>query len=136
MAWIVDTCLLLDIGLDDPKFAEKSGILLEKKIGDGLLVCPVTFVELAPAFSGQMKLLEEFLFHLGVGHRESWTWEDTRTAGEAWSRHLQMRRSHRAPKRPVADTLIGAFATRFQGLLTRNCGDFQKMFPHLRLVEP
>ena len=75
MAWIVDTCLLLDIGLDDPKFAEKSLELLEKKIGDGLQVCPVTFVELAPAFSGQVKPQEEFLFHLGGGYRESWTWE-------------------------------------------------------------
>ncbi len=66
MAWVVDTCLLLDIGLDDPQFAAKSEQLLEKKSHDGLLVCPVTFIELAPAFGGQTKRLEEFLFNLGI----------------------------------------------------------------------
>ena len=72
MAWVVDTCLLLDIGLDDPKFASKSGKLLARRLGDGLLVCPVTFVELASAFAGQIKPQEEFLFHLGIECRESW----------------------------------------------------------------
>ncbi len=136
MAWVVDTCLLLDIGLDDPKFASMSEKILASKLREGLLVCPVTFVELAPAFAGQIKPQEEFLFHLGIECRENWTWEDTRNAGDAWSRHVQKRRCHQAGKRPVADVLIGAFASRFQGLLTRNSADFQKLFPELPLVEP
>jgi len=136
MAWVVDTCLLLDIGLDDPKFGKKSEKLLARKLADGLLVCPITFVELAPAFAGQSKPEEEFLFHLGIGWRESWTWDDTKTAGKAWTRHVLKRRTHQATKRPVADVLIGAFASRFQGLLTRNSTDFQMLFPELPLVEP
>ena len=38
----------------------------------------------------------------------------------------------------VVDTclLIGAFATRFQGLLTRNTADFRPVFPALTIVEP
>lgn len=136
MAWVVDTCLLLDIGLDDPVFATKSELLLERMLSDGLLVCPVTFVELAPAFSGQVKPLEEFLFRLGIEGREAWSWEDTKNASEAWSRHVRKRRAKQAARRPVADVLIGAFASRFQGLLTRNGADFHKLLPDLPIIKP
>ncbi len=136
MGWVVDTCLLLDIGLDDPDFALASEKLLETKRTEGLVICPVTFVELAPAFSGKVRPAEEFLSGLGVGSREIWKWEDTRNAGAAWTQHVQKRKTHQVPKRPIADMLIGAFALRFQGLLTRNAGDFRKVFPQLKLMEP
>ena len=136
MLWVVDTCLLLDIGLDDPLFARMSEDLLADKAEDGLVVCPVTFVELAPAFRGQHKYLEEFLSNLGIEYREDWTWEDTAGAHLAWSRHVERRRSGHGSKRPVADVLIGAFATRHRGLLTRNGRDFSTAFPRLEIVEP
>jgi hypothetical protein len=34
----------------------------------------------------------------------------------------------------VAEVLIGAYALRFQGLITRNPGDFQRFFPNLNLL--
>jgi len=48
------------------------------------------------------------------------------------------RRDHhpRSTKRPVADVLIGGFALRFDGLITRNTDDFRKLFPALRLIRP
>ena len=136
MAWVVDTCLLLDIGLDDPRFAEKTEQLLAGKSHDGLVICPVTFIELAPAFGGDTHPLQEFLFNLGIEYREDWIWEDTMKANAAWSHYVQRRRASQAAKRPVADVLIGAFASRFQGLLTRNAGDFVKIFPQLSISEP
>jgi len=136
MAWVVDTCILLDVGLDDRVFAANSERILNDKLADGLVVCPVTFVELAPAFSGQLKALEEFLFQLGVDCQEGWTPTDTTGACEAWTRHIQKRRGRQATKRPIADILIGAFAQRFQGLLTRNTTDFQSAFPKLPLLAP
>jgi len=136
MPWVVDTRLLLDIGLDDPQFAKKSKSLLDGKRADGLLVCPVTFVELAPAFAGQTNALEEFLFNLGIDYREEWTWQDSRNAGVAWAAYARLRRAKQTAGRPVADVLIGAFATRFQGLLTRNPGDFARFFPNLAIAEP
>src|SRR5437870_4088022 len=134
MAWVVDTCLLLDIGLDDPQFAGKSEQLLNRKAADGLVICPLTFVELAPAFGGQTKPLEEFLFNLGIDYCEDWTWEDTKQANAAWSRYVQKRRAKQAAKRPVADVLIGAFASRFKGLLTRNSADFASLLPSLKVL--
>ncbi len=136
MAWVVDTCILLDVGLDDSMFAPGSESLLDAKLAEGLLICPVTFVELAPAFSGHLDALEEFLLQLGVGHQEGWLTKDTTNACEAWTRHVQKRRNHQAARRPIADVLIGAFALRFEGLLTRNTDDFRKLFPSLPLVAP
>jgi predicted nucleic acid-binding protein len=54
----------------------------------------------------------------------------------AWHRHIRQRRAGQSPRRPVADVLIGAFACRFRGLLTRNPRDFAEAFPDLRLVAP
>lgn len=136
MAWVVDTCILLDIGLDDPEFASASESLLDARLAEGLLVCPVTFVELAPAFSGQIDALEEFLFQLGVDHQEGWIAAATANASTAWAGYVEKRRSKQTPKRPIADVLIGAFALRHQGLLTRNADDFRKLFPALAIVEP
>jgi hypothetical protein len=80
MAWVVDTCILLDVGLDDPAFGKASEALLQDKVGDGLVVCPVTFVELAPAFSGDLGALRRFLCALAVDHAELWQEHDTEKA--------------------------------------------------------
>jgi len=136
MAWVVDTCLLLDIGLDDPEFAEGSENLVLQMSSSGVVISPVTFVELAPAFGGNMDALKNFLVGLGIDFEEIWDVSDTENAAAAWAEHILKRRSGAGLKRPVADVLIGSFALRFEGLLTRNAKDFQKLFPNLRVVEP
>jgi len=136
MAWVVDTCLLLDIGLDDPEFAEGSENLVLKMSSSGVVISPVTFVELAPAFGGNMDALKNFLVGLGIDFEEIWDVSDTENAAAAWAEHILKRRSGGGLKRPVADVLIGSFALRFEGLITRNAKDFQKLFPNLRVVEP
>ena len=136
MAWVVDTCLLLDIGLDDPEFAERSENLVLQMSSAGVLISPVTFVELAPAFGGDLDGLKNFLMGLGIDFEEMSDLVDTENAALGWAEHILKRRTGGGLKRPVADVLIGSFALRFQGLLTRNAKDFQKLFPQLRVVEP
>ena len=136
MAWVVDTCLLLDIGLDDPEFAEGSENLVLQMSSSGVVISHVTFVELAPAFGGNMDALKNFLVGLGIDFEEIWDVSDTENAAAAWAEHILKRRSGSGLKRPVADVLIGSFALRFEGLLTRNAKDFQKLFPNLSVVEP
>ena len=133
---MVDTCLLLDVGTDDPRFFSRTERLLNEKATDGLVICPVTFVELGPSFKGQCVLLEEFLDNLSIAHDEDWLWEDTKCAYAAWAAHVHKRRGGLSMKRPVADVLIGAFACRFDGLLTRNRADFAGLLPVLKIVEP
>jgi len=131
MPWVVDTCILLDVLEDHPKFGPASASTLDALADDGLTICPVTYVELAPAFDGNSSLQDEFLIGVGVDFRQDWLWEDTLRSQEAWNDFVRRRRSGLVPKRPLADVLIGAFATRYQGLITRNRSDFATIFPEL-----
>ena len=136
MAWVVDTCLLIDLAIDDPKFFPASARLLDGKQADGLAVCPVSVVELAPVFAGQLTAVEEFLERLNIPWPEVWTLADTQAAFSAWDKYIARKRQGSVAKRPIADVLIGAFAMRFQGLLTRNSSDFRQLFSSLPILEP
>jgi len=136
MAWVVDTCMLIDVAEADPSFGIISAALIDSKRRDGVTVCPVTYVELAPVFNGDQAAQEEFLFNLGVTWPEAWTLADTIAAHEAWHRYVTGKRTGRMPKRPIADVLIGAFASRFDGILTRNEADFRPVFPVLAIAVP
>lgn len=136
MTWVVDTCIVIDILENDPSFGLRSATLLEAKLGEGLSICPVTFVELAPTFGGNGNEQETFLRQAGIGFRDGWTTADTRTAHLAWHLHIAARRSGVLPKRPIADVLIAAYATNRRGLITRNAADFRRNFPDLQILEP
>lgn len=136
MAWVVDTCMLIDVLEDDPKFGRSSALVLDSHAADGLVICPVTYAELAPAFQGDPTLQEEFLTGVGIDFRQDWSWEDTLRSHEAWNGFIQRRRAGLVSKRPLADIFIGAFASRHQGLITRNPDDFVGAFPDLPLRVP
>ena len=136
MAWVVDTCLLIDVFEDHPVFGTPSADLLALYAEEGLVVSPPTYVELAPCFGGDRDLQDEFLEGVGVAYREAWTWADSLRAHAAWHTHTLLPRSGRTRKRPLADVLIGAFAERFSGLLTRNPDDFRATFEDLTLRVP
>ena len=136
MTWVVDTCIVIDILENDPNFGLRSATLLEAKLDEGLSICSVTLVELAPAFGGNGNEQETFLRQAGIGFRDGWTASDTRTAHLAWHLHIAARRSGVLPKRPIADVLIGAYATNRHGLITRNPADFRRNFPDLKILEP
>jgi len=136
MSWVVDTCLLIDVLEDDPAFGKRSATLLDNMMPDGLVLCPVTYTELAPAFLGDGRRQREFLDAIGIAYACAWTWEDTQRAHKAWHRHVHLRRQHMTIKRPIADILIGAFAQGHQGLLTRNADDFRTVFPALCIKTP
>jgi Predicted nucleic acid-binding protein, contains PIN domain len=136
MSWVVDTCVLIDVLEDDPSFGRASAQLLEKSLRNGLLLCPVTMIELSPAFAGDLEVQKHFLEQAGVDFTEGWTAADTESAYQAWNAYVQARRTNDTPKRPLADLLIGAFACRQQGLITRNPTDFRRWFPKLKLRQP
>lgn len=54
MAWVVDTCLLIDIAIGDPVFGEASAKLIDSKRAGGLSICPVSYAELSPVFAGDL----------------------------------------------------------------------------------
>jgi predicted nucleic acid-binding protein len=128
--------VLIDIAEGDPRFAQRSAQLVDRRRRSGIVIAPLSYVELAPLFNGIAEAQNEFLEAIGVHWTVAWTWPDTIAAHQAWHRYIAQRRRGSISKRPVADVLIGAFACRFEGLLTRNARDFRGLFPDLRLEEP
>lgn len=136
MPWVVDTCLLIDIADADPQFASGTAALLDARRPDGLVISPVTYAELVPVFDGDAARQDQFLYHLQVSWSEVWSHSETLAAHAGWHRYVQARRLRRIEKRPMADILIGAFAERFDGLMTRNESDFRSVFPSLPILMP
>lgn len=125
MAWVVDTCILLDIRLRDEAFGVPSAHCLQARLPDGLVICPITYVELAPAFNGSAAQEEEFLQLVGVEYQDiHWEHRDTAAAHRLWAEVVRKKRSGQGGKRPAADVLIEGFAQRFQGIITRNSKHF------------
>ena len=136
MAWVVDTSVVVDLVTGDPLFEPASTVCLQAHLADGLVISPVTFVELGPSFSGDEAAAEAFLNAARIGTGEFWNPADTLLAYRLWHQFQLRRRQLHTPKRPVADVLIAAFAGRFQGLITRNASDFRNILPTLALVIP
>jgi predicted nucleic acid-binding protein len=137
MAWIVDTCCLLDIANADPGFSRLSARILRDRFDDGLAACPITQVELAPQFDSDLAEIRHFLDkEVGVESSVEWLIADTERAIRGWGDYVSRRRQGHAPKRPIADILIGAFACRFDGLITRNPANFRPYFPELTVIDP
>ena len=136
MAWVLDSCVLLDVALKDPEFGLPSALLLEDLRTDGLVVCPVSSIELTPQFGGDLRNVDEFLALLGADRGVGWLQADTENAAAGWARYVKQKRGRAVGKRPIADILIGGFACRFQGLVTRNPQHFQPFFPQLAIRRP
>jgi len=136
MTWIVDTCVVIDLLENDPDFGLRSAQLLEAHLPEGLAICPVSQIELAPAFEGDLAAQKSFLNQAGIHHHHGWTIADTEAAHRAWHLHIAARRAGTLPKRPIADILIGAYAANRRGLITRNPDDFRQNFPDLTILQP
>lgn len=134
--WIIDSCVLLDIALKDPVHGLASALFLDKRRKEGLAVCPVSVIEIAPFFAGEIGSVREFLKVLGADSGLAWLETDTEAAVRGWSRYVRLKRQELSPRRPVADMLIGAYASRHSGLITRNPSHFRPYFPDLSLAQP
>jgi hypothetical protein len=69
MPWVVDTSVPLDIHTQDPTFGRRSARCLARYLRYGLVACPVSYIEIAPAFSSQVEFQIEFLLEVGVQFR-------------------------------------------------------------------
>lgn len=137
MAWVVDTSVLLDIRIGEPReIGERSADALQSRVEQGLVVCPVTFIELAPAFGGRLAAERLWLTRLRISCSEPWLDADTDKAHAFWHLFIERKRQKLPPKRPIADVLIAAFASRFEGLITRNDSDFRSIAPDLPILVP
>lgn len=111
----VDTNVLLDIWLKDPKFAASSKDALQVALIEGdVIVAPVVVAELAAAIDAPGQIASA-LAQMSVAVSQS-SWEELVLAGRLWSERRGSRR-----ERIIADYLIAAnAATAADRLLTRD----------------
>ena len=95
MAWVVDTSVLLDIANNDARFASASTDCLSRHLPEGLIICPISYVELASSFVGRSAPQQTFLRALGVNWQEPWVWQDTEMAQRLWDARVAQKKSAR-----------------------------------------
>ena len=64
--WVVDTCVIIDVLSGDGVFSAKSADAIDMKRAEGLVVAPITYVELAPSFLGDVAKQDLVLSGLGI----------------------------------------------------------------------
>lgn len=133
MRTAVDSSVLLDVLVDDPRFADASEAALRRAASEGsLIVCECVVAEIMPAVGTDR--IEEFL--------SDWNLEFTaankasaKLAGEMFRIYLERRSG--SGGRVVPDFLIGAHAVCLADrLLARDRGYYRDYFKKLRLLEP
>jgi hypothetical protein len=132
-ATLVDSCVLIDVLADDPKWADWSIARLEHCGLQGpLVINPIILAEINPRFECAADL-EAALASLPLV-REALPWDAAFLAGQAFKAYRQLQG---AKTSPMPDFYIGAHALvgNLQ-LLTRDSTRYRRYFPRLTLVAP
>ncbi|CAN5531525.1 type II toxin-antitoxin system VapC family toxin [soil metagenome] len=133
MITAVDTSVLLDVFLPDPRFVGLSSTALQRAaVAGSLMICEIVYAELAAQFSRREQLdavLEKLEIQLEPVGREA-----AFAAGRAFRRY----RDSGGPKtRMISDFLIGAHAeNQASCLLSRDRGFYRSYFKKLSLIDP
>lgn len=130
MITAVDTNILLDVFLPDPRFSAESAELLRKAYDVGaLIICDIVYAELVPQFQIREKL-DETLKTINVT-QSALDVDIAFLAGEKWSLD---RKSGGKRDRIITDFLIGAHAVaKADRFLTRDRGLYKTYFPELQM---
>lgn len=133
MTTAVDTSVLLDILVDDPRFASRSEVALAEARATGrLVVCESVIAELRPALVSDAELAR-FLDELGLEFLPS-SRESAFLAGDIYASYLKNKGTSR---RVLPDFLIAAHArTCADRLLARDRGYYREYFSDLVLLNP
>lgn len=133
MRTAVDSSVLLDVLLADPRFADVSEAALRRASREGSLVIgECVLAEITPALGSAA--IDEFLADWGLELVPS-TVASAKLAGDMFANYL--RRKPRSQGRVLPDFLIGAHAAcSADRLLARDRGYYRDYFKKLRVLEP
>lgn len=130
---LFDTNVLLDIATADPNWLAWSEREFRAAVAQGpILINPIVYAELAPAFATQVELdrwLDPMVFQkLALPYTAGWL------AAQAF---LKYRRSGGVKTSPMPDFYIGAHAeAEGHTLVTRDAARYRTYFPNVTLITP
>jgi predicted nucleic acid-binding protein len=130
---LVDSCILIDVLADDPKWADWSLNQLDQ-CGQlaPLIINPLILAEISPRFERAADL-EAVLAGLPLV-RQALPWDAAFLAGQAFKIYRQ---AQGAKTSPMPDFYIGAHAlVNGLQLLTRDAARYRSYFPKLPIVSP
>jgi hypothetical protein len=132
-ATMIDTCVLLDVVTEDPKWFEWSSAALAEAANTGnLVINPVIYSELSVGFE-KIETLEDLL-DPGLFQYRPIPREAAFLAGKAFASY---RRRGGRKQLPLPDFFIGAHASVSNlPLITRDTKRFATYFPKLRTISP
>ncbi|MDO3647191.1 type II toxin-antitoxin system VapC family toxin [Nocardia mangyaensis] len=130
---LVDSCVLLDVLTDDPKWADWSDDALAEARDAGLTVInPIIYAEVAGGFD-TIEALDDALPESEL-ERVPLPFQAGFVASKAF---VAYRRRGREKRSPLPDFYIGAHAAVADyRLLTRDSTRFRTYFPRLQLITP
>ena len=131
MITALDTTVLLDVLVNDPKHADRSESLLAQADEEGsLIISPAVYAELVPQARNRDEL-DGWLLQTGI-RIIPFTADHGYTAGVA---HAAYRKAGGKRDRILADFLIGAHALHEANrLLTRDRGFYRRYFSGLTIL--
>lgn len=130
---LVDTNILIDVFIDDPKWASWSIDQLERYASLGqLIINPIILAELSPRFA-TARDLEHALSALPI-RKEQLPWDAAFLAGQAFKVYRKLMGTKLSP---MPDFYIGAHAVvQNLRLMTRDTERYTHFFPRLTIISP
>jgi predicted nucleic acid-binding protein len=137
MTTVVDTNILIAVWDKDETLSKPAAEAVTQALTDGRVICPApVYAELMALPTRTEAFLDAFFHDSGI--RVDWHLPEPvwRAAGAAFQRYAKRRhRAAGAPRRILADFLIGAYAAHHRAhLLTLDQKLYRAAFPNLPIV--